>query len=224
MDNIAPALIAFTSAVLVGFCGHFVVEDYRRFRDSKAMAAALAGELGSILSSLTDLQSGLKAMKALLDEGKPMPLAEMPDQSSPIFEANAERIGLLGVDLAGGVAFTYDRIRAFRTSFQILSKHHTMRDHLWSSHLLGSCTQLIVDNQLKADNLVQDLKKHANVRYLTSSAFRVIMLSGITLLGLISVHALAFYSLNGTASGRPTPVQSTQFCIQHIYTDTLWNH
>ncbi|WP_025108604.1 hypothetical protein [Pseudomonas sp. H1h] len=224
MDNIAPALIAFTSAVLVGFFGHFTVEDYRRFRDSKAIAAALAGELGSIISSLLILRSGLNGMKASLDEGQPMQLAEMPDQSSPIFEANAEKIGLLGVALAGDVAFIYDRIRAFRTSFQMLSKHHTTRPLLWSSLLVGSCTQLIVDNESKAENLVKDLKIHADVSYATSNPLRVMMLSGTTLLSLISVAAAAFYLLNGTASVRPTPVQFTQFCIQHIYTDTSWNH
>jgi len=192
MDNVAPALIAFTSAVLVGFLGHFVVEDYRRFRDSKAIAAALAGELSSIISSLTNLRDGLTGMKELLDQGQPMALPEMPDQSSPIFEANAEKIGLLGVDLAEGVAFTYDQVRAFRTSFQLLSKHHTTYTGLWSSLLVGRCSQLIDDNQSTAVTLVGNLKNHAEVSYAKLRPVRVAVLTGITVLSLSSLFGAIF--------------------------------
>ncbi|MBW0236283.1 hypothetical protein [Pseudomonas sp. D1HM] len=96
MGNVVPALIAFTSTVLVGYGAHFLAEDYRRFRDSTAIAAALAGEMGSIVLSFPGLRNVLTEMKDLLDEEKAIALPEMPDQSSPIFEANAEKVGMLG--------------------------------------------------------------------------------------------------------------------------------
>ena len=130
MENVAPAIIAFTSALLVGFGSHFVAEDYRRFRDGKAIAAALAGELDSVKSSLPELRTVLIQLRDFLDMLRPISFPEMPNQPSPIYEANAEKVGLLGVDLAGRVAFTYDQIRAFRTSFQLLSKHHTTMNSL----------------------------------------------------------------------------------------------
>ncbi|WP_223531298.1 hypothetical protein [Pseudomonas sp. GL-R-19] len=67
MENMAPAFIAFKVAVLVGFCSHFVAEDYRRFRDGQAIAAVLAGELGSIMMSLPGLRPSLVEMKVMLD-------------------------------------------------------------------------------------------------------------------------------------------------------------
>ncbi|WP_191490014.1 hypothetical protein [Pseudomonas sp. FEN] len=168
MENIAPALVAFTAAVLVGFGSHLVAEDYRRFRDSKAIAAALAGELRSIMLSLPDLYDSLTKMKGLLDNQQKISLPEMPDRPSPIFEANAEKVGLLGVELAGEVSFIYDQIGAFRTSFQLLSKHHTTMDPPWSSLLVGRCIQLIKDNQPKGDPIVEDLKEHSRICYETS--------------------------------------------------------
>lgn len=192
MENVAPALIAFTAAVLVGFGGHFVAEDYRRFRDSKAIAAALAGELRSIILSLPELHTSLIGMKDLFDNLQPVSLPEMPDQSSPMFEANAEKIGLLGVDLAGGVAFLYDQINAFRTSFQLLSKHHTKMGPHWSGLLVGRCIQLIESNKPEAKTLIENLQKHSDSSYLMSRTVGVVVLTGISLLSLSSLFGAIF--------------------------------
>ncbi|VVO04083.1 hypothetical protein [Pseudomonas fluorescens] len=192
MENVAPALIAFTSAVLVGFGAHFAAEDYRRFRDSKAIAAALAGELGSILLSLPELPAVLSNMKAELDNRQRIALPEMPDQSSPIFEANAEKIGLLGADFAGRVAFTYDQIRAFRTSFQLLSKHHTTMDPSWSSLLVGRCLNLVKSNQSKAEMLVDNLKNYSQIWYVKARWVQMALLTGITLIGVNGLVAAIF--------------------------------
>lgn len=192
MENVAPALIAFTSALLVGFGSHFVAEDYRRFRDSKAIAAALAGELDSIKSSLPELRTVLPQMRDLLDKLNPISLPEMPDQSSPIFEANAEKVGLLGVDLAGRVAFIYDQIRTFRTSFQLLSKHHTTMDPSWSSLLVGRCLQLVESNELKVMTLIENLQQHSEIWYVRSRWVQMAVLTGITLLSLSSLFGGIF--------------------------------
>lgn len=192
MENVAPALIAFTSALLVGFGAHFVAEDYRRFRDSKAIAAALAGELGSIMLSLPELRTALAQMKVLLDDQKSIPLPEMPDQSSPMFEANAEKIGLLGVDLAEGVAFTYDQIRTFRTLFQMLSKHHTTMDLSWSSLLVGRCLQLVKSNQDEAKTLIENLRRHSEIWYVKSRWVQTAFITGITVLSLSSLFGAIF--------------------------------
>ncbi|MBD8091750.1 hypothetical protein IFT48_17295 [Pseudomonas fluorescens] len=207
MENVAPALInptlialisalvAFTAALLVGFGAHFVTEDYRRFRDSTAIAAALAGEMGSIILSLPGLRTVLIQVKDLLDERKPIALPEMPDQSSPIFEANAEKIGLLGADFAGRVAFTYDQIRGFRTSFQLLSKHHTTMDPSWSGLVAARCLQLVESNQPKAEILVDNLKLYSETWYVRAKWVQMSALAGITLIGLVSLITALYRAL-----------------------------
>lgn len=39
-------------------------------------------------------------------------MCEVPEPASPVFEANVEKIGLLGPELAKVVAFVYENIRA----------------------------------------------------------------------------------------------------------------
>lgn len=84
-------------------------------------------------------------MKAQVQASEPLDLQEFPQSSSPIFEANTGKIGLLFAVLAKEVAFVYERIRAFRVLFHHLSKYHRdMKDESRLA-LVHSCIQL-VDN------------------------------------------------------------------------------
>ncbi|MGO4310001.1 hypothetical protein AB4Z35_09050 [Pseudomonas sp. KB_15] len=195
MVGTAPALIAFISAILVGFVTHFVAEDYRRFRDGQAVAASLAGELDSITSSLPDLHHGLADMKDMLENLQPLPFPEFPDQTSPIFEANTTKVGLLGAELAGEVAYIYDQISAFRTSFQLLSKHHPVMPESWSCALVGRCMLLIESNEHRARNLIVKLKDNSSTNYVMSRPFGAAVIFGGTLIGLSSLFGAAFSAL-----------------------------
>jgi hypothetical protein len=195
MVGTASALIAFISAILVGFITHFVAEDYRRFRDGQAVAASLAGELRSITSSLPELRQGLLGMKGLLENLQPLSLPELPDQSSPMFEANVPKIGLLGAEIAGELAFIYDQIRAFRTSFQLLSKHHSVMSGEWSGALVGRCVLLIDSNEQNARNLIVKLNESALTSYVRSRPFGSALIFGGTLICLSSLFGAVFCAL-----------------------------
>lgn len=192
MENMAPAFVAFTAAVLVGFCSHFAAEDYRRFRDGQAIAAALAGELSSIMMSLPGLRPNLVQMKAMLDRQLGINLPEMADQSSPIFEKNAEKVGLLGVELACEVAFVYDQIRAFRTSFQLLSRHHSTMKPIWCSNLVGSCIELIERNEPRAQLLIEKLRTYSDSSYAKSEPVSTALILGVTIFSLSSLLGAVF--------------------------------
>lgn len=184
MGSMIPALIAFTAAVLVGYGSHFLAEDYRRFREGKAIAAALAGELSSIILSFPELLPNLVSMKILLDRNMKIALPEMPDQISPIFEKCADKVGLLGVDSAGDIAFVYDQIRAFRTSFQLLSKQHENMGSAWSGLLVGRCLSLIETNKPIAEALVFKLRVHSESSYLRLLPSWKVLVAGVTFLGV----------------------------------------
>ena len=192
MEGNAPALIAFTSAILVGFTSHFLVEDYRRFRDSQAIAAALAGELRSITSSISDLQTGLIGMQEMLDNEQPLPFPEFPIQTSPMFEAIAEKVGMLGVDLAGDVAFLYGQITAFQVSFHWLSKHNERMPMPWSCALVERLLVLIEKNKEGAQTLIQKLSMKTNRGYLSSRPVCTAAMVVFTLSALSSLFG-AFY-------------------------------
>lgn len=192
MDGTTPALIAFTSAMLVGFTSHFVAEDYRRFRDGQAIAAALAGELRSIASAIPELYGGLVGMKDMLDNQQPFPFPEFPMQSSTMFEAIAEKIGLLGVELARDVAFLYDQIRAFNFSFHWLSKHHEEMPVSWSRALVERCLGLIEKNDKEAQILIEKLTLYSNSHYLMSRPVCTAAVVGFTFIALSSLFGALY--------------------------------
>jgi hypothetical protein len=47
-DGVIVALIAGGVTLAVAYINSFLAESYRRFRDGSALAASLAGELGSV--------------------------------------------------------------------------------------------------------------------------------------------------------------------------------
>jgi hypothetical protein len=47
MADLNAALLAFAGVLVGGYFNNFLAEDYRRFRDSQALAGALAGEIES---------------------------------------------------------------------------------------------------------------------------------------------------------------------------------
>lgn len=162
MNEINTALIAVLGVLGGAYINNFAAEDFRRFRDSQALAGALAGELASIGVSLPDLLAALNNMKAQVKALEPLGLHEFPQAPSPIFEANAGKIGLLSAVLAREVAFVYERIRAFRALFHHLSKHHgDMKDERRVA-LVQSCIQLVGDGKERIKALVDSLDDHTH--------------------------------------------------------------
>lgn len=193
-----PALIAFTSAILVGFTSHFVVEDYRRFRDGKAIAAALAGELSSITSSISLLKTGLITIKEALATEQPLSLPEFPIQTSLMYEAIADKVGLLGVDLAGEVAFIYDQIRAFNVNFHWLSKHNEKMEMYWNRAVIDQLLAIIERNEERARTLIEMLSLKSNCGYWSSKPTLAAVMVGFTLSAVSSLFGALYCNLPGT--------------------------
>jgi len=178
---------AVLGAAITTICG----EDFRRFRDRQAVAGALAGEIDSILAAIPELHVGLKDMVVILKEGGKLPLPEFPQPSSPIFDANTAKIGLLRPELARDVAFIYGQITAFRASFHLLSKHHQNMSPDWSGALLKRCIEMIESNEAKAKLLIENLTVAA-VGKKNLTTIKVWSIGAITLVSL-SCLAAAIY-------------------------------
>ena len=118
MSSVSGPLLAIGGVIVGAVLNNFFGEDYRRHKDSTALAAALAGELKGHIIGARGLADHLRHIAALLD-----PLAdpdtklvfrksEMPND--PIFAANAGKIGILGRHLAHEAALAYQMIAAYR--------------------------------------------------------------------------------------------------------------
>jgi hypothetical protein len=125
MADLNVALLGFVGVLVGGYANNFLAEDYRRFRDGQALAGALAGEL----ESHGDAASAIKQSLALIIKNADAPnsavkIPEWPIPNSPIFEANAGKIGVLDPQSAKDVAYVYEQIRGFRLALNLLSKQN----------------------------------------------------------------------------------------------------
>lgn len=111
----AITAVAALGGVLVGTFGG---ESYRRFSDATALAAALLGELSSIGAALGVLNKMVEAQLKAIDNGTKIPKVESPSRPPTIFDANLQRIGILGAKIAKDLAFTYHMIGAVQASMR----------------------------------------------------------------------------------------------------------
>ncbi|AUT65796.1 hypothetical protein [Paraburkholderia terrae] len=189
------ALVGFLGVLVGGYFNNFLAEDYRRFRDSQALAAALAGELESHAEGIPLLKNILTAMHGRASTGGELTLREMPERGSPVFEANVEKIGLLDPAQAKGVAFVYEHIRAFRTVMALLAKHHEEESPEWRTSIILSARERLTSAEDKGRVVIEELKRHAATPYWRRHRTRVQMSFW---LGVLSSGILAAFIVRGT--------------------------
>ncbi|MFP3554029.1 hypothetical protein SB861_25470 [Paraburkholderia sp. SIMBA_049] len=165
MADVSAAVIGFAGVLAGGYFNNFFAEDYKRFRDSQALAGALAGELQSHGEAIPLLKNMLSALHGRAKTGAELSLREMPEPGSPVFEANAEGIGKLGPGLANGVAYVYEQIRAFRVVMSMLARHHKEETPEWRTALIESGYDRIRSAEEKGAPLIEKLMTHAAESY-----------------------------------------------------------
>lgn len=165
MADINVALVGFLGVMVGGFFNNFLAEDYRRFRDGQALAGALAGELESHAEPVPMIKNGLETMlpQSVSEDGLKLP--EWPIPSSPLFDQNASKIGLLDAQTARDVAYVYENLRAFRQNLHMLSKHHRDMSKDWGHAMIVGCLAAITRAETRGLPLVDSLKRQAAESY-----------------------------------------------------------
>ncbi|KVW35340.1 hypothetical protein [Burkholderia ubonensis] len=165
MADLNVALLGFLGVLIGGYFNNFLAEDYKRFRDSQALAGALAGELESHAEAIPLIKLGLNGMLSTAASGADLNLPEWPVPASPVFDENAAKIGQLGPGLANGSAYVYENIRAFRNAFHLLSKNHGAMPVDWKVAIITNCINTIERAEKRGGPLIQHLKEHAAASY-----------------------------------------------------------
>ena len=126
-DPLLAAIIAASVALIVAFLNSIVSEMFRRHKDRKTLAAALAGELASYEPAFPLIQQTLRATINALDAGDRDKLSfrsfEKPKDF--VFEKAVERLGLLGPKLVEDTVYVYGNLNGFRMSFGLICTHFT---------------------------------------------------------------------------------------------------
>ncbi|MFA8389719.1 hypothetical protein ACEPUD_06275 [Burkholderia ubonensis] len=165
MADLNAAFVGFLGVLVGSYGSNFLGEDYRRFRDGRSLAGALAGELESHGEPVPRLKAGLEAMGDKVLAGEKLDLPEWPIPASPVFEENAAKIGLLGPELARDVAYVYEHLRAFRQNFHQLTKHHTDMPAEWTHATISGCLAILSRVEPRGVQLVANLKDYSAAQY-----------------------------------------------------------
>ncbi|WP_118185709.1 hypothetical protein [Paraburkholderia phosphatilytica] len=166
MADINAALIGLLGVMAGGYLNNFFAEDYRRFRDSQSLAGALAGELESHGDAALQIK---KSLELLIDAALPRDRIKLPvewqEPNSPVFEANAGQIGMLGPDSAKDVAYVYELIRTFRSSIALISKSHADMGPEWMISMANACVEEVEHCEKRGGPLIERLRRHASETY-----------------------------------------------------------
>ena len=156
----AITVIAALGGVLVGTFGG---ESYRRFSDATALAAAFLGELSSICTALGILSKMIEAQLKAIDNGTTIPKVESPSRPPTIFDANLQRIGILGAKIAKDLAFTYHMISAVQASMRTGA---AAEDTVTKRASLEVAQQFIANAQDAMPGLLKALETRSSRRWL----------------------------------------------------------
>jgi hypothetical protein len=102
---------------------NFGGEHYKRYRDRRALAFGLAGEVGANMHAITDEVLGQFEMIAdQARAGKDVPFPPFPTRTDPFFERAIEKIGLLEGDIPQRLALFYGHVQGARHSLRLLGE------------------------------------------------------------------------------------------------------
>jgi len=157
--EIEVALIAGTVSLLGVGVSNFLAEKYKRLNESRALAAAFAGELATATRNYDDARKSWGGALERAKGGETLTFPKLPQQSpTPIFDANVGKVGSLGPDLAGEVAFVYAEIRTFRAGLDVTA---ALTQGAQQAETLGLTLAAMDRANAAAIPLIQQLRAHA---------------------------------------------------------------
>lgn len=163
--TIGAAIIAAGGAVVVAYASNFVAEQYRRHLDSTGWASAIAGELKSHAEAFPLLKQNFTDLLQCVENKNPLPLYPIPMPMDPVFDSAPCKVGLLGAQFAGEVAFAYENLRAFRSAFFVVIEHHKEMDPEQLTRRLQRLLKLIEDNETRLWSLIHGLDAYSDLGF-----------------------------------------------------------
>lgn len=82
-----------------------------------------------------------------------------------MFEQCVNKLGLLGIPLAGNVAYLYEQIRAFRTGFAVVMEHGSAMPSKELAGRLQFLLNMVTENRSRSERTIQDLGAFASVQF-----------------------------------------------------------
>ncbi|MGJ7508890.1 hypothetical protein [Variovorax sp. GT1P44] len=231
-DGMATAVIAGCVALTVAYLTQFVSESYKRHREGSAIAAAIAGELGSYQPAWPMLADMLRSWLDLVQRGNRAAIAFRPFErpKDMVIDEVIDKLGLLGAAQVEAVVSVYSNIRAFRVGLELIMKEH---DTMTDAELIGRChaMQGALDRAAQiGEPLVKRLRARADQAF-AKPLGRVYFGGAIAVLCALLVWfgaALAHaenqrYALSlGMCQSDPLKILGREECLKAVETRSGW--
>ncbi|WP_157422099.1 hypothetical protein [Acidovorax sp. Root219] len=155
-------------AVLGVYLTQFVAENFRRFKDGSALAAALLGELRAY-------RQGFDAVRDAAKDWEQASLAKQKDSlgfrsieltGMPVWEAAVGKVGLLGVGLVEDTVHVYSRLNGISISVDILHRHFKDMPDVEFQLRCRLTAESLEEVMARADLLMPKLQARAEARFL----------------------------------------------------------
>jgi hypothetical protein len=183
--TLAGALLGFVGTATGSFLAVFASESYKRFRDAKALGAGLTGELASYREAWPMLQRTLADIENAAGSGNRVHFPRIEKPLDRFYEANVEKLGLLGPDAAEMVAYVYNNINSFRVTMELLGREETTAQQ--QAILARSAGDAIKRAVNRADALFSELTRLKNATWGGKSVLYA--LAGVALLVITALLA-----------------------------------
>jgi hypothetical protein len=199
MADLNSALIAFIGVLVGGYFNNFLAEDFRRFRDGQALAGALAGELEALAETIPEAKGSLTMLHAIAKVGAEFTDPEWPEPTSPIYEANLDKLGLLGAKVSKEVVFVYEAIQSYRGAIHHLFKHQKTQEPVWRVAVIEGGAKRLKAGEARSGPLIQELIRHSEGSYWSRPEARRGIAVGIAL--IVCLIASVIFSSRETSHG-----------------------
>lgn len=156
----------------IALIGKMAFDFFDRYRERRAIASALAGELQAIIDlsntrQLVPLLEGLNLAAPIercrLLQSLPPPLSE-----ATVFKSIANRIGILSTDLAFDISRTYSVVSGMRQMFGHLSSENFSKDEFeGQTAQIGRLLEILQRDLPVAHKLIADLQDVARQHWLS---------------------------------------------------------
>lgn len=161
MSDIGSAIVGASAVLVVAYGTNFLAERYRRFLDANALASGLAGELTAHMRAFPSMKENFPKLIGFARDGDVRFLADMGTPTSPVFEGNVSKLGLLGNKLPREVAYLYEIIRAFRGMIGSVVKEQRTINNVEFANRVQVALDLVLENEQAGRDLVIELDKFA---------------------------------------------------------------
>ena len=161
MDAATAGLIG---VVIGAFSSSFLTEYYKRYRDRRALAFALRGEIRAHLSAFPTLTKIFTNFADMAVREDPVPLFPFEPPPDPIYEKSVDKLGLLEGDFPERLAYFYARLNGLRRVLKLAGQNHYGDTGPDLARALNSALSQLEEIEPTAQRLIDELGAAAEPR------------------------------------------------------------